>query len=115
MAKVLHLQEPEQLQELLEDLPVVGLLVRPLLEVVVLLPHCCCCWLVCSRVERVRAQKWEGKARMTRRSQVRQATVQGAATRSPGGAGRLEMRLRRRAGACVQQGQPEGCGWAPAC
>jgi len=113
VAKVLHLQEPDQ--ELLEDLPVVGLLVRHLLEVVVLLPHCCCCWLVCSRVERVRAQKWEGKARM--RSQARQATVQGAATRSPGGggAGRLEMRLRRRAGACVQQGQPEGCGWAPAC
>ena len=110
---MLHLQEPEQLQELLEGLPVVGLLVRPLLELVVLLPHCCCYWLACSRVERVRAQKWEGKARM--RSQARQATVQGAVTRSPGGAGRLEMRLRRRAGACVQQGQPEGCGWAPAC
>ena len=64
VARVLHLQEPEQQ---LVGLPVVGLLVRPLLEVLLLLPHCCCCWLACSRVVRMRAQKWEGKARMRRR------------------------------------------------
>jgi len=66
VARLLHLQEPEQ--QLLEGLPVVGLLVRTLLlEVVLLLPHCCCCWMACSRVVRVRAQKWEGKARMRMR------------------------------------------------
>ena len=70
MAKLLHLQEPEQRRELAGRLPVVGLLVRPLL-VVVVLPHCCCYSLACSRVERVCARKWEGKARMTRRLQVR--------------------------------------------
>lgn len=39
----------------------------------------------------------------------------GVAGRSPAGASRLEMWLRRGAGACVQQGRPVGSGWAPAC
>lgn len=104
MAKLVHLQEPEQLRELVGALPVVLL---------VLLPHCCCYLLACSRVGRVCARKWEGKARMTRRSQVGEPT--GVAGRSPAGASRLEMWLRRGAGACVQQGRPVGSGWAPAC
>ena len=86
VAELLHLQEPE----LVGDLPVVGLL------------HYCCYLLVCSRVERVCAQKWEGKVRF----QVPQPAGQGAA-------GRSQRWLR--VGAGVQRGQPEECGWAPAC
>jgi len=108
VATLLHLQEPEQLRGLVGALPVVGLLVVLLVQ----LPHCCCYLLAYSRVERVCARKWEGKARMTR-SQAGEPT--GVAGRSPAGAGRLEMWLRRGAGACVQQGRPVGCGWAPAC